>query len=182
VSEDGKSLLLATAESTSTALYYLPVSGSGAARRLGTFASAAALRFAGTGNDALVADRTADTVYLIQDVPGNAQIAALGTAQDGLSQPEALDAMDARRVLVLNGGAHNLTMLFRDGSPAQSVQCNCTPNALQQMPGNSVYRLTEAAHQPLWILDGSKEEGRFLAVPPDPPQSRPTRARKGAQQ
>ncbi len=183
VSEDAASLLLALPEGDAAALYYLPVvrASAGFARRLGTFQSVSGLRFAGTSSDALLADGKANTVYVIQNVPGAAHISALGSARDGLSQPEAMDALDARRVLVVNAGAQGLTMLFRDGTPAASIQCGCTPAVLEQLSGNSVYRLTAPSQEPMWLFDGSGTETRILAVPPDPPQTRPARIRRGVQ-
>lgn len=183
VSEDAASLLLALPEGDAAALYFLPAAGaaSGFARRLGTFQSVSELRFAGTSSDALLADGTANAVYLIQDVPGAAQIGALGSDRDGLSQPEAMDALDARRVLVVNAGNRNLTMLFRDGTPAASIQCGCTPAVLERLSGNSVYRLTAPSKEPMWLFDGGGAEARILAVPPDPAQSRPARIGRGGQ-
>lgn len=182
VSEDAASLLLAMPEGDASALYYLKASGSAFTHKLGTFQSVSGLKFAGASSDAILADSKASEVYLIQDVPGTAQIGALGSAKDGLSQPEAIDAMDARRVLVVNAGARNLMMLFRDGAPAQSIQCGCTPTALHQMSGNAIYRLTEPSQGPMWLLDGSRNEPRILAIPPDRSQDRPARVRRGARQ
>ncbi len=184
VSEDAAALLLASPEGDTAALYYLPVAHAafGVARRLGTFQSVSGLRFAGTSSDALLADGHANTVYLIQNVPGAAQIGALGSDRDGLSQPEAMEALDARRVLVVNAGNRNLTMLFRDGTPAVSIQCGCTPAVLEQLSGNSVYRLTAPSKEPMWLFDGGGAEARILAVPPDLQQSRPVRTRRGVRQ
>jgi len=205
VSEDAASLLLAVDEGESAALYYLPaapvantkapvgrvqasslrasaLSSNGVAQRLGTFQSVSALRFAGAGADALLADGKANAVYLIQDASGTAQIRVLGSAQDGLSQPTAVEAMDALRVLVVNAGAANLTILSRDGAPAVSMQCGCTPVGLHQLAGNSVYRLTEPSKEPMWLLDAGGVEARIVAVPPDRSQSAAAATAKGGQQ
>ena len=189
VSEDAASLLLAAPEGASAALYYLSAatsgsapSGAGFARRLGTFESVSALRFAGSGSDALLADGTANSVYLIQNVPGAAQIGMLGSARDGLSRPQAVEAMDARRVLVVNAGSQDLTILSRDGTPAAVIHCGCSPALLHQLAGTSVYRLTEASQGPMWLLDAGGAEARIVAVPPDVSQSMPARVKRGARQ
>jgi hypothetical protein len=205
VSEDGTSLLLAISEGDATAVYYLPAVQAASpgvpaggnrqesisasvrtrntfAQRLGTFQSVSALSFAGTSFDALLADGKANAVYLIQDASGAAQISTLGSAQDGLAQPAAVEAMDAVRVLVVNAGAANLTILARDGAPAVSIQCGCKPAVLSQMAGNSVYRLTEPSKGPMWLLDAGGTEARILAVPPDRSQSAAAARMKGVQQ
>jgi len=111
------------------------------AQKVGTFQSVSALRFAGGSSDALVSDGAANAAYLIQNASGAAQTTALGSAQDGLSRPVAIEAMDARRVLVANAGANKLTILYRDGTPALSISCGCSPVVLYQLSGSSVYRL-----------------------------------------
>lgn len=209
VSEDAAALLLAIPEGDAAALYYLaavhaaspsgPVGGTrpeslapslttrarshnAFAQRLGSFQSVSALRFAGTGSDALVADGKASAAYLIQDVSGTAQITKIGSAQDGLAQPAAIEAIDARRVLVVNTGPANLTILSRDGAPAVSIQCGCKPAGLSQLAGNSVYRLTDPSKEPIWLFDAGGSEARIVAVPPDRSQGATVAAAKGGQQ
>jgi hypothetical protein len=211
VSEDGASLLLSVSEGDAAGLYYLPgylpaegsigpkdvvpaatthprdlqsaaSAGAGFARSVGNFQSVSGLRFAGSGSDALIADGVANAVYLIQDVSGSQHISMLGSAQDGLSQPVAIEAMDAGGVLVANAGTRRLTMLYRDGTPAVSIPCGCAPSVLHQLAGNSVYRLTEPSKEPMWLLDAGGPELRIVAVPPDRSQTEPVAGAKGAQQ
>ena len=208
VSEDAASLLLAVRLGETTGLYLLPnrpraprstspmelatttlrndlstitSPAHAVAQKVGTFHSVSALRFAGASSDALVADGAANAVYLVQNASGAAQITALGSAQDGLSQPVAIEAMDAKRVLVANAGANTLTILYRDGTPAVTVQCGCSPSVIHQLSGSSVYRLTEPSQEPMWLLAAGGDELRILAVPPDRSQSAPAAAAKGGQ-
>jgi hypothetical protein len=208
VSEDAAALLLAVPEGDAAGLYFLPgflpaartkspkdvagqsreddlptssASGFGFAQRLGAFQSISALRFAGGGSDALVADEAANAVYLIQNASGPTQINILGSAQDGLSRPVAVEAMDARRVLVANAGAGKLTILYRDGTPPVSIACGCSPAVLHQLAGSSVYRLTQSSQEPMWLLDAGGNETRILTIPPDRSQSEPVAAAQGAQ-
>jgi hypothetical protein len=211
VSEDGTSLLLSVPEGDAAALYVLPVSfpaepsaapngdspaatasarnlqaaasaGSGFATRVGSFQSVSGLRFAASGSDALVADGAASAAYLIQDPSGSAHITMLGSARDGLSQPLAIEAMDAGPVLVANAGTGRLTMLYRDGTPAVSIACGCAPVVLQRLAGNAVYRLTEPSKGPMWLLDAGGHELRIVAVPPGRAQSAQVAAAEGGQQ
>lgn len=204
VSEDGGSLLLAVPEGGAAALYYLPVaratnqrdahgralpgdaatgvtSDSVFARRLGSFQSVSGLKFAGNSADGLVADGKAGSAYLIQDVPGVAHISALGTQQDGLAEPAAIEAMDARRILVADSAGGKLTILYRDATPAVSIQCECTPAGLYRLPGNSVYRLTNPSNEPMWLLDAGGSEARIVAVPPGPSERAAAVNAEGAQ-
>lgn len=207
VSEDGASLLVTVPEGDAAGLYYLPVnlpveqtrnprnsaagalegdspaiasSGHGFAQRVGGFQSVSALRFAGSGSDALVADQAANAVYLVQNASGASRISTLGSEKDGLSKPVAVDAMDVLRVLVVNAGTGNLTVLHRDGSPAESIACSCSPAVLHPVAGNSIYRLTEPSQQPMWLLDAGGKEARVLAVPPLRSQNAATAAARGA--
>lgn len=208
VREDAAALLLAVRLGETTGLYLLPNRPQAArstspkeiasatlrndpsavsspahavAQRVGSFQSVSALRFAAAGSDALVADGAANAVYLVQNASGAAHIAVLGAARDGLSQPVAVEAMDAKRVLVANAGAKTLTILYRDGSPAASIQCGCSPSVLHQLSGRSVYRLTEPSREPMWLLDAGGDELRIVAVPPDRSQSAPVAAAAGGQ-
>jgi hypothetical protein len=150
VSENAASLLLAVRAGETTGLYLLPnrtlkatpanpkllaaaalrndppevpSRAHAVAQKVGTFQSVSALRFAGGSSDALVSDGAANAAYLIQNASGAAQTTALGSAQDGLSRPVAIEAMDTRRVLVANAGSNTLTILYRDGTPAATIQC-----------------------------------------------------------
>lgn len=205
VSENATTLLLAVPEGdTASALYSMSISrsastkdlssqvieddsadgtqsGYGSAQRAGTFQSISALRFVGASSDALLADKAANTAYLIQDASGTARITALGSAQDGLSHPVAIEALDVRRVLVANSGVGKLTLLYRDGTAAESIACGCSPVVLQQLAGNLVYRLTEPSNEPMWVLDAGGTETRVLAVPPDRSQSTAAASVEGAQ-
>ena len=205
VSEDAATLLLAVPEpGPATALYSMSstqatstndllsrtleddsVAGAspvyGFAQRVGAFQSISALGFVGATADAVVADSAANAVYVLQDVSSTARISALGSAQDGLSRPVAVAAMDARRVLVSNAGTGIVTLLYRDGTPAESISCDCSPTVLRQLAGNSVYRLTDPSQEPMWLLDAGGKELRVLAVPPRRSQRTPLAAEEGAQ-
>ncbi len=191
VSEDATALLLAVPGNNAAALYFLPnvapasrpadrggmapgagsSSGSAVARRIGNFQSVSALRFAGASHDALVAEGSTNTVYAILDAPGAAQVSAIGSARDGLSNPVAVESLDTRRVLVANAGSNKLTMLYREGNSAESIACGCSPAVLHKLAGNSIYRLTVPSNGPLWVLDAGSSEARVLAVPPDRSQA-----------
>lgn len=205
VGENATTLLLAVPEGdTASALYSMSVTqptstkglssqvleddladgtqpGYGFAQRAATFRSISALRFVGASSDALVADKASSVVYLLQDAAGAARVTALGSAQDGLSQPVAIETLDARRVLVANAGAGKLTLLYRDGTAAESIACGCSPVVLQQLAGNLVYRLTEPSNEPMWVLDAGGTEPRVLAIPPDRSQSAAAVSAEGAQ-
>jgi hypothetical protein len=208
VSENAASLLLAVRAGETTGLYLLPnrtpkatpanpklLAAAGlrndppevpsrahaVVQKVGTFQSVSALRFAGGSSDALVSDGAANAAYIIQNASGATQITALGSAQDGLSRPIAIEAMDTRRVLVANAGSNTLTILYRDGTPAATIQCGCSPVVLHQLSGSAVYRLTEPSQEPMWLLDAGSNELRIVAVPPDRSQNAPAVAAEGAQ-
>lgn len=192
ISEDASSLLAAIPEGDRTALYFLPAAQAApqsrvsammtdeapstpeaapadtSARRLTVFGAVSAIEFTAESLDALIADTGANAVYLMRDAGGAANTILLGSEQDGLAQPVSIKALDGRRVLVANAGTGSVTVLYRDGASALSIQCGCTLAGLYPLSGGAVFRLTEPSADPLLLLDAGGLEPRIVAVPPAP--------------
>ncbi|MCE5310519.1 MAG: hypothetical protein LLG20_23010 [Acidobacteriales bacterium] len=203
VSEDGSSLLAAIQEGEATAVYFLktapaetrsrlsatvldgiegepePLPTGTSASRLTLFGAVTALEFAGDSQDALVADASANSIFLMADVGGSAQTVLLGSAREGIADPSWIKAPDNKRVLVANAGTGAITVLYRDGTSPLSIQCGCTITGLNPLGGGAVYRLTEPSSEPLLLLDAGGLEPRLVVVPPEPSQPETAPAEQG---
>jgi hypothetical protein len=203
VSEDGSSLLAAVQEGEATAVYFLtaapaatrtrlspasvdeseggpetPPSGA-SARLLTVFGAVTALEFVGDSLDALVADASANSIYMLAGVGGAAQTVLLGSAREGVANPLSVKAPDDKRVLVANAGTGVITVLYRDGTSPLSIPCGCTLTGLDLLAGGGVYRLTEPSPEPLLLLDASGLEPRLVVVPPERTQPETAPAEEG---
>lgn len=203
ISEDGASLLAAIPEGEATAVYFLkaapaetrsrlsatfldgiegepePLPAGTSARRLTLFGTVTALEFVGESLDALVADASANSVFLMADVGGSAQTVLLGSAREGIANPLSVKAPDNKRVLVANAGTGVITVLYRDGTSPLSISCGCTLTGLDPLGGGAVYRLTESSPEPLMMLDAGGLEPRLVVVPPELSQPEAAPAEQG---
>jgi hypothetical protein len=152
-------LLAAAGEGDSQALYM--ISANEDARRLGSFGAISALVFAAGGTEALIADAQANAVYRLSTSTG--EIVTIASEKDGLLHPVALASAPGGRVMIADDKSG--AVLVIDGGPPAAIQCGCTPTGLSRLSGASVFRLSDPADGPVWILDTGGAEPRVLAVP-----------------
>jgi hypothetical protein len=53
---------------------------------------------------------------------------------------------------------------LQDGSKT-AVDCSCTPNILQPMAGDALFRVTELSAGPTWILNAAPATPQLTFVP-----------------
>ena len=160
ISDDADTLLVASEDGT-----LFVTDSDGGVRAMGTFGHVAALKFLERGHDALVADATGNSIYLIRDAAGAGPVVRMAGERDGVAGPrEVVASRDGRRAVVMNGGAGDLILLDLVGGPAVRVACEVTATGLERLDGNAVFRLTEAGAGPVWLLDGDWPEPRVIFV------------------
>jgi hypothetical protein len=112
---------------------------------------------------AIVADRGANEVFAIRDVPGAALRQFLVGPQDGVSAPAGV-AVSANRIHIANTGTAAILTLDSAGRLLRSQTCACTVWGTQRLK-DSVFQLTQGISRTIFLLDANSAEERILFVP-----------------
>ena len=163
VDDTGSFLLMAAGQAESVSLYYVPVSSSPSL--VGSFRSVSSVRLFNAGQQALVTDTLAATVYQVTDPAGSAVTQVVASASDGISGLVAADTDATGQRVFAAAGTGTVFILDRSGGPATTLSCACTPTGLFRLAGAATFRLTELAGGPLQVLDANAAP-RIVAVPP----------------
>jgi hypothetical protein len=168
ISDDGEVGLVATSGRNSGSVYVLKTGQD--PRPIVSVGRVLALAFVERSHDAVIADYDKNEVLLVQQVDGSAQPVPLASGNDGIVHPNAIIATaDGRRALVASSDSRRVAFVPLSGGPTEFVSCRCEPTTLARLNGNSMFQLTTASGQPLFVLDASRAEARILFVPPHQP-------------
>jgi hypothetical protein len=127
---------------------------------------ASAAAFLTRSRDAIVASQEDNSVFLVRNVTGAAQVIPVAGERDGITRPSAVAvSQDNSRAFIVNSGSA-LAFLDLAGGLPTLVSCPCSPTGLHLLDGNSVFRLTDASDGPTWLLDGDASAPRTFFVPP----------------
>ena len=138
----------------------------GESRYLAAAGQASSIAFLENRDDAVVADRSANTVAVIRNVTGVVEWIPLATEKDGISAPRAVEvSSDNRRAFVANSGRGDVVILDLTGGVLSRLSCPCAVSGFERLKGPSRFRLTPVTEAPLWVLDGDTEEARVVFVP-----------------
>jgi hypothetical protein len=128
------------------------------------FAMPVSLTFLGGAGDLAVADGGPRAVWRL-DTPLAGSAPALLHSEGLMGDRLRLaSSADGRTLLILDSSRTVRVIDLRSGA-ATALECECPPVAPQALRGNSVFRLTEAVEQPVWIVDAGSGEPRLLFVP-----------------
>jgi hypothetical protein len=157
VSDDARMLLVAVNNSIRLFESYADMG------KLIDTAPGALVAFAPGNHDAAVADAGAG-VTLFRNLTG-AGASQVIAPPDGNGAPSSALAFsaDGKALFLASAAAQAVTQLDLTGGSRTSIACNCSPTVLARM-GN-VFRLTELAGDPLWLLDAPESMPRILFVP-----------------
>jgi hypothetical protein len=105
-----------------------------------------AIQFLWGRNDAIVADSSAGTVNLLQNVSATLQNLAVVRQGDGPAHPD-LVAVDrfSQRVVAAQRGANSGISVDLSSGITQSFTCGCTISTLEPLIGTSIYRISDFA-------------------------------------
>jgi len=163
VDDTGSFLLMATGPAESVSLYRIPVNS--APILLGSFRSVSSVRLFNAGQQALVTDTLAATVYRVTGLAGAAVTQVVASPSDGIQGLVAADTDAAGQRVFAAVGSGTVFIFDRSGGPAITLDCACTPTGLFRLAGAATFRLTELAGGPLQVLDANAAP-RIVAVPP----------------
>ncbi len=141
------------------------VSGTGA-RQIAAVNGDGGIGFAGTGEDLLVADSSANSLTLIKAASTNPAPVLLGTA-GLLKTPVAVGAsLNGRFAVVANSGESSVVRVDTTGaSAAQKVTCPTQPTVVAQLAGNGVFRFNDLGATSVWLADVTAASPSMLFIP-----------------
>jgi hypothetical protein len=163
VDDTGSFLLMAAGQAESVSLYRVPVGS--APVLLGSFRSVSSVRLFNAGQQALVTDTLAATVYQVTGLTGAGVTQVVASASDGIQGLVAADTDSAGQRVFVADGSGTVFIFDRSGGPATTIACACVPTGLFRLAGAATFRLTEPAGGPLQVLDANSAP-RIVAVPP----------------
>jgi hypothetical protein len=131
-----------------------------------TLGTPSAILFLDSNPDALVADQSNDTVYLLQNNGGNLAATVAANHDSGVVAPEALGVTgDGRWAFISSAEGEQITGIDLSGASVPvPISCPCNPSSLQRMRGGAVFRLTEASSGSIWLLDATADQPRVVFV------------------
>ncbi len=163
VDDTGSFLLMAAGQTGSVSLYRISVGS--APSLVGSFRSVSAVRLFNAGQQALVTDTLAATVYQITDPAGAAAIQIVASERDGIQGLVAAETdLTGQRVFAATNTG-SVLVFDLTGGPVTTLDCACKPTGLFRLSGAATFRLTELAVGPLPVLDANSTP-RIVAVPP----------------
>jgi hypothetical protein len=126
-------------------------------------APGALVAFAAGGHDAAVADAGAG-ILLFHDLAGAGASQLIAPPDENGAASSALAfSADGKALFLASANLQAVTQLDLTSSARTRIACSCSPTVLARM-GN-VFRLTELAGDPLWLLDAPESTPRIVFVP-----------------
>jgi hypothetical protein len=165
VADSGLMLIATTQPDGTTSIKSLTPSGGSfqilTVSQLGGFA------FLPHSDSALIADAGQNSVLLasrLGETPSISQIAGSG---DGIAQPLAVAASsDGRWAVIANRQPSTIVKVdLTSRTPADKLQCGCSPAVLMSLAGNSVFVLTKLSAESMSVFDGDAAKPRILFIP-----------------
>ena|SRR5208337_1868951 len=170
VDDAGSYVLVAAGQAESVSLYR--VRASAPPILLGSFRSVSSVRLFNGGQQALVTDTLAGTVYRITDPAGAVAVQVVAGEGDGIQGLVAAEADATGQRVFVADGTGTVFVFDLTGGPMTTLNCACAPTGLFRMAGAATFRLTELSGGPLQVLDASNAP-RMVAVPPPQECTRP---------
>lgn len=126
-------------------------------------APGALVAFAAGGHDAAVADSGAG-VLTFHDLAGaGASQVVAPPDENGAAFSALAFSADGKALFLASAAAQAVTQLDLSAGSRNRMACDCSPTVLARM-GN-VFRITELAGDPLWLLDSPEGAPRVVFVP-----------------
>ncbi len=164
LSDDGAVALVKFVDADTATLWVMD--SSGASWPISADQPSATAFFPNT-SDAIVADDSTQSVFLLMDVRHGAARVPLISAEEGLNTFSAVAASDdGRRVFVADPKAGNVAVVDMETRRPALAWCGCRSTGFYLLKGNLVFGLSQASREPMMVLDASDAEPRIVVVPP----------------
>jgi len=128
--------------------------------------AAATLSFFPGTSDAALADPERNHVSLVKATAEAGAPTLLASASNGVAAPAAVvTSLDGRWIVVANSNPTALAVIAVADGTVTLVPCDIPVPKLYRLGSNALFRLTDAAASPIWLLDGDSSPPRMLFVP-----------------
>lgn len=150
---DAGALLMAVSNGETS--FIASPSADGSYRILFNGGAVSVLRFFPRSNKVVLADRAANTIFLL-DQDGEAPIVTtLASEADGVHDPQDIEISATRpRIFVANAGRNSVLMVDLAERRVQELDCPCTPSELRRV-ATSVTAVFDRNSDSIWLLDMS---------------------------
>jgi hypothetical protein len=128
--------------------------------------SVGGLGFAGSSDDLVFADSTANTLTVVHSA-STAPSAVQVQTGNLLKQPIAVGtSRDGRWVVIANSGDASVIVADLAAQTApQRIACSCKPTMAAQLAGTGAFRVTDIGSGPAWMLDATASAPKMLFIP-----------------
>jgi hypothetical protein len=120
--------------------------------------------FTPQSNDALIFDRSAGTLSLLQSVSSVRSTRLLASGLTGLGGNVALET-DGHRAVITTSSASHLWEIDLQSLAVQDIELPTTPAMLEPLRVSGHYLLAWQPGQPAWILNSNQGNGALYFVP-----------------
>ena len=160
-------LLVATASDSGARLFAIPIqSGSlGEPLPAGVFQSVSDI-WLSDSDTAFIADREADSVFVMTSLQGSRDVSALVSARDGVSKPVSL-YLHRDRLAIANAGDSTALIVNTQTRDLTNVPLASKPTRCQRLGADGLVAMNEAGVHPVTMLDLA--EGASYFIPADLP-------------
>lgn len=161
VSDDGNYLLFAAGGP----IRLLGTAGDN--RKLMDAGEGALVAFASRSHDAAVSDPVGAGLVLFRDLTGASRQTTVAAPDDATASPVGLAfSADGRKLFLASAAARSVVVLDLQSGDRGAIACGCRPDSLVSM--GSLFRLSEAGPEPVWLFDAGAAEPRIVFVPAIP--------------
>jgi hypothetical protein len=167
VSDAGSAVAILQSGSESGSSASVTLLSSSGAQPLLTVGAPGGLSFAGTSDNLVVADASANTLTLIRSASSTPTPLQLPTASLLKSPLGVGTSLNGQWVAVANSADSSIVRIDLTGATApQRVACPAQPALVAQLSGNGVFRFTDLSTAPVWIADVTASTPAMLFIPP----------------
>ena len=143
------------------------IASDGSATRLMNASAIGGMAFAGGSDDLVVADSAANALSVVRKAGSSPSVQVIGSGGMLNGAVGVGVSRDARWVVVANGGDAGVVRVDLTAQvAAQKTTCNCKPLGVTLLTGTAVFRVSDAASGPAWMMDASAVAApRMLFIP-----------------
>jgi hypothetical protein len=169
ISDDAAFVLMTFVDSGKASVWVLGASGP--AWRLPVDSPTAAT-FLANRRDVIVSDDSTQTTFAVLDIGGAGTQVPVVAGIDGIASVSSLAASeDGARMFLADGTSGNVAIVDLQTGVSSVLQCGCIPSGFFPLKGNSIFRLGNASHDPVMVLDASSAVPRIVVIPPHAPEA-----------
>ena len=159
VSDDGQAVVAVAGDS-------VVAFGPGGGMNTAAFAKRAVVAFLHRSSDVVITDSDSNSVFLIRDINGAAELAFVARNTDAIASPVAIQISRDNQTLIVANSASGVAARFNlaGGDPVLAA-CDCQISGLEALRDSRTFLLNKLGSGPLWSFDPDAPNGGIRFVP-----------------